>query len=463
MQRCFDKGYYATIPRITSYKKSMFRHLPNIGMGDCLFIAFAHYMKLVEQLNGVFPDPLNDNSGLPDIKPYPRSAQGILSQEALTIRTNVVNWLRNNLDLVLNNGLTVGQELAISTIDHNRNFIMTSKERINAFNSFILKYPEQAILFNFRKSRTLNVEHINSVIVDEHEDTKNLINHLVEYYLDSMSKSTTYGGQPEVIALAHLYNVNTIVLQESSITDLATNQGYNIRGARGTVYLYHVAKVSGKGGNHYEVQFPIPLTGAKRQASPPAAAPPIPDQYTLINNHIIDSTQILKGKPIEEWASIWDENQSSVLLYTDLIINIPSVNEVMQEGERYLDLKKINVDEDFIIVLINIISDFLSDESLSVHPEELWDMNLTEIFELLDSLIDNHESYQVQCACLRLFILSFYCPYLGYIAMAKQDGAIPILGLPNPPLIRPLVKHPEKLSMKTIIDIIQIFFEYIEI
>jgi hypothetical protein len=252
--------------------------MPNSGSGDCLFIAFSNYLSVVnDQLGGIFPDPMADNMGLPHIK-LPTDDP----QAAHEYRMGAVTWLRNNLDFILPNHRSVKNELALTAAETDPMINVVSildKRRI--WKDFMDTHPNEAGQLGFKSVNEI-VECFGDVdgFLDKHPKAEAALNMLLHVYavayLDSMSKRTTYGGQPEITALALANQVNILVLQKDG-GKLKHNSGYTkTRDPRGVVYIYHTRSVKGSGGLHFEVMFPNPPAPSSSSASSSASASALP-------------------------------------------------------------------------------------------------------------------------------------------------------------------------------------------
>jgi hypothetical protein len=285
---CYKSGIVCnTIDTLPSeYPSSHFTHLPNTGVGDCLFVAFAHYMHIVESLGVIFPDPEVDNTGLPkpDVIPLEDQIKRGLSDRASDYRAATVKWFKANLDEIVVR-YPLRHELAILALDPHHSVINNKKAILT---NFIKSYPSHA-----EYVRNMTPDDVSGILMDldgylmenpEAEETINmLINTFCNAYLDAMGKKTTYGGQLEIVALSKIHNVNIAVLQsiDTKPDTLALTHGAVVSQPRGVVYIYHLKKVgssSNLGGSmHYEIMFPLrdmlnPVKAAGKEAKPAPAA-----------------------------------------------------------------------------------------------------------------------------------------------------------------------------------------------
>ena len=267
MTSCYNSGYVCESTGLeVVFPRKNFTHLDNTGAGDCLFIAFAHYMHIVESLGGVFPVPAADNTGLPkpDVIPIGEQTVRGLSKQAAAYRKEVVAWLRENLDEVVG-VLPLRQDIAILATETISSVVPLATKR-KVLSDFINTYPNEAAILGLDSKDIAYVTRLcynsEDLITDNpviEEPLNMLMNAYVNSYLDSMSRTSTYGGQLEISALSRIYNVNILILQRTEDRNvLGQNFGSHVVRPRGTVYLYHLQKIGSSGKLHYETMFPIP-------------------------------------------------------------------------------------------------------------------------------------------------------------------------------------------------------------
>jgi len=121
---------------------------------------------------------------------------------ASRLRKQVVAWLRNNLDYKLTNGLTI-------------------RDDIN-----------------------------DAITVDSKLDS-------ISDYLQHMSKPGAYAGQIEITATANILNrsIRTFTRRGSTLHNVGL--GYELKGAKGTIHLYHnIGTTKHAGLHHFEILYP---------------------------------------------------------------------------------------------------------------------------------------------------------------------------------------------------------------
>jgi hypothetical protein len=509
---CYNAGYRATekgYPLFFEYTN--FKHLQNIGSGDCLFIAFAHYLYIVDSLGGAIPNPLEDNTGLPDPKFLQMyGQQSVLTAQAHTLRNRVVKWLRDNMDNDNISGLsmTIKHDLAILALESTNIHSMATKYSI--LKEFIKQYPTEAQILGISTiTPPKAITKLLSIFSDEDNFPNDTVLDLIETtlantYLDSMSERSTYGGQPEITALAHLYNVDIAVLQEKDET-LEYNSGYvYMPDPKGVIYLFHNQSVRGRGSLHYEIMFPLPKDRFVQSVIKRSS--PAPSPYTTkklmsltgdellntVNKLFVNKLEHLDSLPTLQKKSMYDlieyslsvldiEHRKNIVSILPILSmrNIPEseIAELWQEEhlqdtrlqkifKSYVDshfIKEIKHTQQLIKTLpvafssLDIVGDrmrmvlstFLLVNGKPCEPEDLISMTMEEIYDMLSSLTDTEEN-----TLIRSFFITEFMEHYYY-------NIIPLYSVLNPdkPIVIPGVNA--KADIKTIYDLIQDLSEVI--
>ena len=508
---CYNAGYRPTEKGYqTVFEYANFKHLQNIGSGDCLFIAFAHYLYIVESLGGVMPNPLADNTGLPDPKFLQmHGQQSVLTEQAHTLRNRVVQWLRDNMDNDNISGLTITIKYDLATLALESANIHSLATRYSILKTFVKQHPTEArILGILNITPPKVITRLLSIFSDEdnfpNEAVLDLIaTTLANSYLESMSEQGTFGGQPEITALAHLYNVDLAVLQEND-GQLAYNSGYvYIPDPKGVIYLFHNQSVRGRGSLHYEIMFPLPPNRFVQSVI--KSSSPIPyinkklmtltgdELLNAVNKLFVNKLEHLDSLPTSQKKSMYDFIEYSLsVLDTEHCKNIVSIlpilsmrhipasdiNELWQEehliDQRLQEIFKSYVNSHFIkeikntqeliktlpvyfssIVIVGdrmrvVLSTFLLVNGSPCDPEDLISMTMEEIYEMVSSLTDSEENTQIRSFFITEFMEHYYYNIIPLYSVLKSDKQIVIPGVNA------------QADIKTIYKIIQDFCEIID-
>ena len=162
-------------------KKKDVIHFPVKGDGNCLFHAVVKYLKLDRE------------NGHSDQK-----------ETSHNLRLKVIDWLKNNLNLRIDNGLTIEENIELLL------------------------------------------------------DDSNVIN-TVPKYLKNMSKNKIYGGQIEIFAISYLLNRNikTFIYKDNRYRSIGLGNKIK-QGDNDTIHLYHNLSEVGtdETGHHFEILYP---------------------------------------------------------------------------------------------------------------------------------------------------------------------------------------------------------------
>jgi hypothetical protein len=252
------------------FRRADFTHITNSGAGDCLFIAFTNYMSIVYgQLDGIFPSPLYDTTGLPRImKPQEDK------KAADEVRQRVVDWLNANRRLVLPLGVTIEDELAVQSAEGGTGMRLNIQELLKNFGrNHRVEWNNFGFTGNLKNDKDLIITAFNNPIgyLEKHPKALRAINILKDIfanaYLSNMRRRSTYAGFLEIVALSHLFNVNIHALQKSSENSYESYMGSTVDDPLGDVYLIFTLNVEGTdGSHHFEVMFPVPSPAPKPEA-----------------------------------------------------------------------------------------------------------------------------------------------------------------------------------------------------
>ncbi len=508
---CYNAGYRATDKNYPFfYDEANFKHLPNIGSGDCLFIAFAHYLYIVDSLGGVMPNPLEDNTGLPNPKFLTIPKQDTLTMQAHDIRTRVVQWLRDNMDNDNIPGLAIKikKDLAILALESSNIPPTTTKYRI--LTTFAQQHPAEAQILDIGTDPKKDIEKLLTALSDEDnfpdENALDMImTTLANAYLDKMSVYSTYGGQPEITALAHLYHVDVVVLQKHE-GQLVYNTGYiYIPDPKGIIYLLHDQTVAGSGAAHYEIMFPLPARRFISSVSSGQQASPTRKQLlsltgdellNTVNKLFVNKLEQLDSLPASRKKDMYDLIEYSLLgdgaLDSEHCKNIVSILPILstrripaskitelwndehlqdtrlqQIFKSYVDLRFIQAEKQtkelikllpssftsLVIVgdrMRMVLSTFLLDDTgKACNPEDLISMTLEDIYETVASLTNTEENARIRSYFITEFMEHFYYKIIPLYSAMK----------PKKPIIIPGVTAPA--DIKTIYEVIQTFSEVI--
>lgn len=236
-----------------------FLHFGNAGGGACLFIAVAQYLKFAVGL-GEFPDYGNNTVDEAKYKNiFPWNNNNIAYRAAHILRSRAIDWARKNLDVLMvspayQSEQTLGQEISLYTLarpylDNGRN-----SEDFNNINSilshvgdltsiyvydiFVDQYSEIAGRLGLKPIETArgDTNMINSIftiardvvntpdskLINNDQLTQDIdifIKFLSNYYLDSMSKFSTYGGNIEVFILSQLLQKNIHIWDNEAVDE----------------------------------------------------------------------------------------------------------------------------------------------------------------------------------------------------------------------------------------------------
>jgi hypothetical protein len=259
LTQCVNDGYLCQTEEYQEYFVDQFTNIYNGGAGDCLFIAFENYNKLIREcFNGRYIKPYDDISDL-EIKKcdFYRIQSG--TPATLRLRAEAVRFLDEHRNDRLIGGVPLKVNLATASIEPKES-LFSSKEKAAFYTSFISSHPREARILNM--SNPANTTKINQVVAIINgpitPESDALLNFLTDQYLKSMSRLSTYAGQYEITALAIIHNVSIEILQlkSSDPTMYERNMGHSIPGAN-VVYLHHTASTAGSGA-HFDVMLPLP-------------------------------------------------------------------------------------------------------------------------------------------------------------------------------------------------------------
>lgn len=523
MSACYRSGNACIVsPNYPSeYKTAMFTHIQNSGSGDCLFIAFSNYLSIVnDQLGGIFPDPMADNTGLPHIKMPIDDVK-----KAHEYRMGAVTWLRDNLDFILPNHQSVKNELALAAVDTDPmiNVVSVSDKR-RIWTDFSSTHQTEAGQLGFKTVNEILVAFSDvDGFLDSHPKTEAALDMLLKVYalayLDSMSKRTTYGGQPEITALALVNQVNILVLQQDG-GKLKHNSGYTkTRDPRGVVYIYHTRSVKGSsGGLHFEIMFPNPpaikLKDAIELKDAPepvsrvpvrsfnskdrslfvklgfrVAAPTVASVNKFLKNAPVDSIlNILLENKMHDLDAVSEQTKDILYQYIDqnapdkYLLRIPALilRSVEKDIENWEDTTRhdVRLHNIFVKRVTGLFSEvsqmaskipipatqetsisgrlryalarYLNDPENPVEPDDLLSMTITELYDIANKLEESPESLVVQAFFFTEFMENFFFMTAPLVAiLSKTDVPMPGVN--------------KKLDLQSIIDIIDIFNDYVNL
>lgn len=154
------------------------------GDGSCYFYAVSGFMEMEKLVKGG--------------KTYYKKG------DASKLRKQVVQWIKNNLDYRMPNGLTIKDDI-------------------------------------------LDDLQINDSIKDK----------TIQGYLNHMSKGSSYAGQIEITATANILNRNIRVLINNKGKYRNVGFGFEIDGSKkNDIFIFHNMKPGISEGNHFEILFP---------------------------------------------------------------------------------------------------------------------------------------------------------------------------------------------------------------
>jgi hypothetical protein len=250
-------------------------HVPNPGIGDCLFIAVANYEHMARQLPGgeyitpdspaarAVPDGSIVSATYLNSGAYKKDSM-VIDERQKRLRAQVIEWFKANADAPYPSsvifGLSVREELARTCVDaENSGAPFGFKAGLSACK---MNHPG-AMATLVQLHRVIDGFTAMSIIQEKvGRDAKYLaaraalVDCLFKAYVKEMSKQTTYGGQPEIAALSQILDKNIYVLQKNSSGMLTANFGM-VEEGRSNIYILHKASVEGRGSLHYEVVFPV--------------------------------------------------------------------------------------------------------------------------------------------------------------------------------------------------------------
>jgi hypothetical protein len=154
------------------------------GDGSCYFYAVSGFMEMERLVKGG--------------KTYYKKG------DASKLRKQVVQWIKNNIDYRMPNGLTIKDDI-------------------------------------------LDDLQINDSIKDK----------TIQGYLNHMSKGSSYAGQIEITATANILNRNIRVLINNKGKYRNVGFGFEIDGSKkNDIFIFHNMKPGKSEGNHFEILFP---------------------------------------------------------------------------------------------------------------------------------------------------------------------------------------------------------------
>jgi hypothetical protein len=182
---------------MTELNKDDIQYVNSAGDGACLFNSVAQAVHLDESIKKYNNNPYTFKLSFKEI--YTKSRE---------LRLKSVEWIKDNLDL------------KVPPTD------LTIKEDIQ--------------------------DSIDSGGLPDSVDT-------INKYLTYMKKKSSYGGQPEICALAHILNRNINVFKSSGNNYTTSGLGYTINedDHDNDIYLFHnMNEVGSSGGHHYDLLYP---------------------------------------------------------------------------------------------------------------------------------------------------------------------------------------------------------------
>jgi hypothetical protein len=459
MKRCKDLGHKCPdTSEVVFIDPKQMTHVPNCGMGDCLFIATAHYLELARRLGEAMgEEPFFPIPGKPPKIDKPLTYYNVtetrLKLEPLSnqLRAQVVQWFRDNRKMMLKHGRRTEEELALLAL--NEPSILPRREYDK------LQIPPQP-----HEVKSPNRQELANILSDidqyvmNHQDQEQamkyvhrIVDQFFELYVTVMSRTQTYGGQPEITALSYILNKHILVLQYMENV-LVSNMGALVPGATGTIYINHNANVTQKsGGQHYEVWFPLPsMVPSKGNNSCPkeqlAMSSPSPRSRpssrprrlpvdTLSNEEIVEKFQeLLKNSPLNERGQpLLDKNNDIIGL--DLYKLSSLVNKYVRPKSNLPLDHETNIDD---------VGSTLSEKLLSILDPKYIGENMTigEALAYIDVNKDdinvlNDIHYILQEYMIFPFIMTAYAVGLNGMAFG---GDIIIPGVTHPNTLTYLIE-----------------------
>jgi hypothetical protein len=362
LERCHSRDMHvcqeAQFPDIDPEK---FQVVWNSGYGDCLFIAFIHYMHLHAQLKA----GANTLVTLLTKKGNPKSGFNDHA-EALKLRKRVIEWYQKNADKPRNPAVygpqTVKEGLATEIMDLGGIRPMQYKPYLAMINSN-QKIVNRAGIHVEYKARDLaglisDIEDIRSIRVDNPLYARSLdmiIDIMFNGYLAEMSKNTQYGGSPEIEALSKDYGVNIYTVQANEDqhgVKYDTNQGLVVDPRADNYYILHTMDVKGIGSLHYVILFKTEGATIDYKSAPVYRG--------------ISEPELKVAEQEEQEESEYQEEPESVSIQ-EQIVEIFKTKSFMEEYVEVLEILADNVSYDeFQQYVAEIISSLPADERLDI-------------------------------------------------------------------------------------------------
>lgn len=353
LPKCIKNGYLCNSEEHVSYFKEQFTNIQNGGAGDCLFIAFANYLRITNEcLNGRFLKPGDDISDL-EIKrcDYFKIQSGTdLTQK---LRNDVIRFLDRNRQDRLINHVPLRVSMASAVFEKHSNFSDKSKKDI--YETFVKTYPRESKTLTM--SIPLNSKKLDSILTMimtfESPAMNILVNYLTDRYLHEMAKYSAYAGQIEIVALAIVNNVSIEILQENSLDrkKYERNMGYTVPGAN-VVYLHHTASTGGSGA-HFDVMLPLPEQIILAHDSARAVKSKISFKSSFktkpVDNLEIMQNFLLKVSPRLHISNVSDLHET--LLTLDDVLKVKALNLLIDNGAV--------IDKIDDIIIVTILNDFI--------------------------------------------------------------------------------------------------------
>jgi hypothetical protein len=276
-QQCAKKNYYCIRPVDSTVENNELRHFANGGMGECLFIAVAHYIELAQQLNA-YPNAENNTVPLSDYQSLiPWKSGNIISYKAGgKLRRDLMIWLKDNLDIFMDSQYapgTIDTAMAVTLLEPYSNdgtkiLVNIDLTPIKALLKFAKEHKEYAAVLGLDRINKESTRHIYNLIIDlnlhQSANVRLAINSLIAFlsdlYIQSMIKRETYAGMIEIFALSVYLRKNIHVWLVNDLQYvLIPSMSFNYPGSNETINILQCQILSNgraAGLEHYEIVFP---------------------------------------------------------------------------------------------------------------------------------------------------------------------------------------------------------------
>jgi hypothetical protein len=385
------------------YPKKQYLYVPNSGVGDCLFIAYNHFLYLQEEIPSAVRERRKVRGKFDNITREELDKSEPIRKTSKKTRKSVVDWLKRNKHVIYNKNISpdtyliqvsihslgfgkqYGADKAFKTFNRLPGNEMTLKTTTAYYNKIT------SDISDLDKYLTTNPKYYKTLVI--------LMNLIYDEYVKKMSLITTFGTQIEVQVLSLIINRPIIVLNNPGGRSDKTKYVSYMSGLNTTttnaIFIYHNADFDGgDDGNHYEILYP--LIGTGHTTNTLSVEETRGDHYV---NFLVEYTENERDKLLNETSAFGDVYLDELSRrITELLHDEDNMQMLSDDYDNVRELL-MKIGPDMVSELnwgiINVIETYLDEDYTWTIESDHYE-HISIITGILEGIVDDIEDEDVE-------------------------------------------------------------------